>query len=70
MVRLIQELAFNGAQLFCPQHPSQKLMPGPAGSGNVQRICFASLDAGGYCWNTAEWPSEEAMRAEMGGAEA
>ena len=61
-VRPVQELAFDGAALFCPRHPGQKLMQGPKGGGKVQRICFASLAAGCYCWNTAEWPSEKAMR--------
>ncbi len=68
-VRLVQELAFDGARLFCPRHPSQMLMPEPQGSIKVKRVCFAPLEAGGYCWNTAEWHSEEEMRDELGRAD-
>ncbi len=68
-IRLVQELAFDGARLFCPQHPGQRLMPGPGSSSKVQRICFASLDEGGYCWNTAEWLSEKEMLEMLEGTD-
>jgi hypothetical protein len=67
--RRIQQLAYHGTHLFCPDHPTRTLEEASiTGKGRPFRvICTAPIpgEPGRTCMNSAEWPSRQAMRDEL-----
>ena len=65
-MRKIQQLAYDGTRLFCPEHPNQELNE-TAANAPFTKFCgapVATVTLPGrtlYCMNSAQWPTREDM---------
>jgi len=68
-IRRIQQLAYDGTRLFCPDHPTRTLEEASiTGKGRpFGVVCTAPIpgEPGRACMNSAEWPSRQATRDEL-----
>ena len=63
--RPVQELAFDGARLFCPDHPEHPLAKASPSEAQVRLVCLAPKAGARPCMRSAEWPSKNAMRQDL-----
>ena len=65
-MRKIQQLAYDGKRLLCPDHPDSQLVESSTLAGRFAVLCSAPIPGTSLnCMNSAEWPTRADMLHEI-----